>query len=226
MMKRTFYTITLAMFIGLGTLMAQSHSNMVIQFQTLGNCAICKIRIEAKLALTEGVIAADWDYNNDVTTVEYDEEVTDAFQIMHAVADTGHDTEWYAAPDSMYALLIGSCCEYERTINYSNVQIGYLSLMGLWVYPVGITEIREPVSVSLYPTIASDAISVELKGSMLDQNALLTIYSMKGTKMCEHNLAASEGNRIDVSSMANGQYLAVVSIGSEICSRTKIIITH
>jgi len=225
-MKRTFCTLILTIFIGLGTLMAQSQSNTVIQFQTLGNCAICKIRIEAKLARTEGVVAADWDYNNDVTTIEYDESVTDAFQIMHAIADTGHDTEWYAAPDSMYALLIGSCCEYERTINYSNVQIGYLSLMGLWVFPVGVDESLDVGETRIYPTIGAGMMTVDLGNSLFAGDAILTVYSMDGRQAYRCTFSGKSRARVDLTSLSKGQYLAVISSGSEILSTSRLILTN
>lgn len=209
-----------------GNTLAQPGETTEIIFPTLGNCYLCKLRIEGKLNLTPGVVSAEWDYNTKVTTVEYDESVTDPFQIMHSVADTGHDTEWYPAPDSMYALLIGTCCEYERTIDYTNVQIGYLSLMGLWVYPVGVNEVSEQVSVSIYPTVVSESISVDLKGLISGKSVVLTIYAMNGAKTCQQELSGDQGNRIDLSSLANGQYLAVVSSGKQVLSKTKLILTH
>ena len=136
MIKNLLLTVCLSIFMASGIL-AQSPETEEIEFPALGNCYLCKVRIEAKLNLLDGVTSSNWDYNTKVTTVEYDESVTDPFEIMQAVADTGHDTEWYPAPEEMYALLIGTCCEYERTINYSTVQIGYLSLMGIWVFPCG-----------------------------------------------------------------------------------------
>lgn len=211
---------------GMGTLMAQSSYPMEIQFTTLGNCAICKTRIEAKLSLTEGVISADWDYSNDVTTVVFDDEVTDAFQIMQAIADTGHDTEWYRAPDSLYALLIGTCCEYERTIDYTNVQIGYLSLMGIWVYPVGVTETPDSREVSIYPSVGTGTLTVDPGEAAGNQESILMIYSITGRKVYHCELDLTSVNRIDLTFLVDGQYLAVISAGSEILSKAKLIITH
>lgn len=225
-MKRTICTLILAMFTGMVTLLAQSLNTSEIQFVTLGNCAICKIRIETKLSHTTGIVFAEWDYNTDVTTVQYNNEETDAFQIMHAIADTGHDTEWYPAPDSMYALLIGSCCEYERTIDYTNAQIGYLSLMGLWVYPVGVQEAGQPVSVSIYPSVGTGLVTVDVNDPLSFREAFLTVYSVNGRVAYRGRLFGKSGIRVDLTSLAKGQYLAVVSSGSEIFSTSKLILTH
>jgi|GEM_PF-547322 len=225
MMRNILLTIALVCFLA-GGITAQPKLAAEIQFVTLGNCAICKIRIESKLALTGGVISADWDYNNDVTTVVYDDQVTDAFQIMQAIADTGHDTEWYRAPDSLYALLIGSCCEYERTINYSNVQIGYLSLMGIWVYPVGVSEIKKSCKVSIYPSIGSGVVTVDVKESRPDQDAVLAIYSISGRKVFQDKLAGRQGNTLDLTFLSNGKYVAVVTSGNEIVYKSNLIIIH
>ncbi|MFC2102516.1 T9SS type A sorting domain-containing protein [Bacteroidota bacterium] len=225
MIRNFLLTICFSLFLT-GSILSQPAESTEIIFPTLGNCYLCQLRIEAKLYLTEGVLSAKWDYETKVTTVEYDETITDPFQIMQAVADTGHDTEWYPAPDEMYALLIGTCCEYERTIDYTNVEIGYLSLMGLWVYPVGLPEVSGNLTVSVYPTIGSGVIEVNMKGSLPTQSAILTIYSISGKILYRDELSALSGNRVDLTSLANGQYLAVISSDTEILSKTKLIITH
>ena len=179
MTRNLLLTICLSVIVASG-IFAQPVESTQITFPTLGNCYLCKLRIEGKLNLTEGVLSSDWNYDTKVTTVEYDESITDAFQIMQAIADTGHDTEWYRAPDDLYALLIGTCCEYERTIDYTNVQIGYLSLMGIWMFPVGITEPVNPYMVSVYPSVGDGNVTLDFGGELPHQEAFLKIYSMNG----------------------------------------------
>ena len=89
-----------------------------VAFGTLGNCSICKDRIEGAVKQVPGVISVSWKIISDVTTVTYDSTVTDVYIIMHVIANVGHDTEWFPAPDSAYNLLKGTCCEYQRTNNY------------------------------------------------------------------------------------------------------------
>ena len=107
---------------------------MTIYFPVLGNCYLCQLRIEEAVNNLDGIESVNWSYDTKITTVTYDDGVTDAYEMMHAISAVGHDTEWYPAPDSAYYTLVGTCCEYERTNDYTNVQIGYLSLMDLWVF--------------------------------------------------------------------------------------------
>ena len=123
-----------------------------VYFPTLGNCYLCKLRIEECVNKLEGIEEVTWDYNTDITTVTYEETITDPYIIMDAIALVGHDTEWFPAPDSSYQTLVGTCCEYERTMDYTNVQIGYLSLMDLWVFPVGIDDPEPLQELSINPS--------------------------------------------------------------------------
>ena len=225
MIKNLLLTVCLSVFLT-GSIFAQPAEAEEIIFPALGNCYLCKVRIEAKLNLTEGVLSSNWDYNTKITTVEYDETVTDPFEIMQAVADTGHDTEWYPAPDDMYALLIGSCCEYERTIDYTNVQIGYLSLMGIWVFPVGVAETEDPYHLSIYPSVGAGIVTLDFGNRLPLQEPILSLYSMSGRLVYQSKLALQSRSRLDLTSIANGQYLAVVTINNEILNKSKLIISQ
>ncbi len=111
-------------------LSAQEKGIETIKFETLGKCGMCKTKIEAAVNSIDGISYVFWNFAKNETIVTYDESKTNPFYIMQTIADTGHDTEWYRTPDAVYNLLIGSCCEYERTIDYSQVQIGYVTLLG------------------------------------------------------------------------------------------------
>ena len=133
---------------------AQTKDDFTVRFITLGNCYTCKIRVESKLNAMEGESFSKYDPNIAETTVTFDEFVTDTYVLMQAVADTGHDTEWFRAPDEAYQLLVGTCCEYERSINYDDVQMGYLSLMGIYVGHVAVNERDYLSEISVFPSIS------------------------------------------------------------------------
>jgi len=189
-------------------------------FVTLGNCTICKTRIETAASQVPGVISVSWSIPDDATTVTYYTDSTDLFIIMHAIAYVGHDTEWYPAPDSAYNLLIGTCCEYTRTIDYSNVQIGYLSLMGIWVFPLGQPEINQNVTFSVFPNPATEVIYLSMDPSR-DRLCTATLRSLTGTIVSS---ARFSGNGIlDLRNLATGEYIITVETDGIIIGRKKMI---
>ena len=124
----TLFIIILVLAAGLADAKTQ-----VYRFVTLGNCYSCTVRIEEATQNIAGLESAVYDSETDITTVKFDDEKITIHKIMQIIANCGHDTEWYRAPDLAYMLLIGTCCEYERTIDYSKAKIGYLSLMEMWL---------------------------------------------------------------------------------------------
>ena len=190
---------------------AQDRDDFTIEFITLGNCYLCKVRIEAAINKLEGVTASNWDYSNDVTTVSYDDIVTDAFIIMQAVADTGHDTEWYQAPDAAYDLLRNTCCEYLRTINYLEVEIGYLSLMDIWMPHVSVDDIGAREKVSVYPTMSNGYYSIDLGKLPLSSQYQVHVYSTGGSLVLTQLLGNDSKHQIDLSTSPNGSYLLIIS---------------
>jgi copper chaperone CopZ len=81
-------------------------------FKALGNCDMCKDRIESGLK-TDGITKASWDAKTKLVTVTYDPSKITVDAMQKKVASLGHDTEKYKAPDDVYAKLPG-CCHYER----------------------------------------------------------------------------------------------------------------
>ncbi len=194
---------------------------MTINFVTLGNCSQCKDRIEAALNTIDGVSYAYWDYSKDETTVTYDMSLTDPNAIMQTVADTGHDTEWYPAPLAAYNLLVGTCCEYIRTINYSQAQVGYLSLMGIWANQLSIGELDNKESISVYPTISKDYIQVRTDLPITDMN--IYIYSISGSKILSQQMSTKTEAVIDINSLSKGSYIVLITDNTRIISTSKII---
>ncbi len=82
-------------------------------FLVYGNCGMCKDRIE-KAVKAGGAQAALWDSKTKMLTVSYDPAKTNKDGLSKKLAEAGHDTEKYRAPDDVYAKLPG-CCHYERS---------------------------------------------------------------------------------------------------------------
>lgn len=196
---------------------------MNVYFPTLGNCYLCKLRIEAAVNELQGIHDVVWDYETKITTVTYDDNTTDPFIIMDAIARVGHDTEWYPAPDSAYNALIGTCCEYERTMDYTNVQIGYLSMMDLWVFHVGLDEMKVDAGISVYPSVGSGTFNFQFSG--LDDYRVyeLSVFSMGGAMVFHREVNGATSWSIDLGMLQSGQYIAVVSDRGAALARTKLI---
>ena len=79
----------------------------------LGNCGMCKTRIEQAALSVEGVASAEWTSETQMLHVEFDPGITNLDNIQKVIAAAGHDTEDYKAPDEVYEALPG-CCLYER----------------------------------------------------------------------------------------------------------------
>jgi len=223
-MRKTF-TLSLALLMAFmifngGKLMADP---MNVYFPTLGNCYLCKLRIEAAVNELQGIHDVTWDYETKITTVTYDDNILDPFIIMDAIARVGHDTEWYPAPDSAYNALIGTCCEYERTMDYTNVQIGYLSMMDLWVFHVGLDEMTIDAGITVYPSAGNGTFNFNFSGLEDYQGYELSVYSMSGALAFRTQVEGTASRTIDLSRLQNGQYIVVLSGRGSVLARTKLI---
>jgi Cu(I)/Ag(I) efflux system membrane fusion protein len=83
------------------------------QFNVAGNCEMCEERIETAAQSVTGVISADWNVENKIMKVQFNEGKTNTDEIQKAVAKVGHDTEKFKAPDDVYNEL-PECCLYTR----------------------------------------------------------------------------------------------------------------
>ncbi|MCB0476092.1 MAG: cation transporter, partial [Flavobacteriaceae bacterium] len=76
-----------------------------------GVCGMCKDRIEAAALQSKGVESADWDLESHQLTVTYDPTEFKFNRLQRQLADVGHDTDKYEAPQEAYDQL-HSCCKY------------------------------------------------------------------------------------------------------------------
>jgi copper chaperone CopZ len=83
------------------------------EVKVLGNCGMCKDRIERAAYSVRGVRRADWNQKEKKLTVSYRNDRTDIESIERAIAKVGHDTANFLADDETHANL-HSCCVYER----------------------------------------------------------------------------------------------------------------
>jgi len=196
---------------------------MTIYFPVLGNCYLCKLRIEEAVNKLDGIDSVDWSYDTKITTVTYDDGVTDAYMMMHAISAVGHDTEWFPAPDSAYNTLVGTCCEYERTNDYTNVQVGYLSLMDLWVFPVGIEEPYEDVAVKIFPTAGTGIYNYEIDISNPMSEPEISVFSMSGLRVHTQRISDSKSGKIDLQFLSKGHYILILTDAGTLVNRSKLI---
>lgn len=82
-------------------------------FKVWGNCGMCKKTIESSLYGKEGIIAADWNVDTKIISVQYDTLKTSVPAIQQLIAGAGYDNEGVRADSAVYAGL-HHCCQYER----------------------------------------------------------------------------------------------------------------
>jgi hypothetical protein len=80
--------------------------------KVLGNCSMCKERIETAVTAS-GATSAYWDAKTQMLKVSYNPSKTNTDALAKKIASVGHDTEKYKADDKVYNSLPG-CCKYER----------------------------------------------------------------------------------------------------------------
>ena len=91
----------------------QNQKNKKSNFEVIGNCEICKKRIEKAALSLKGVKMATWDIPSNILSVTYNSNKILLDQIQSSIANVGHDTPLFKAPDDVYNEL-PICCIYER----------------------------------------------------------------------------------------------------------------
>ena len=76
-----------------------------------GVCMMCEERIEKKAIDVKGIKLADWNLDNRVFKVVYNEKKITINEIHEFLGSIGHDTEKKIASDEAYSLL-DPCCQY------------------------------------------------------------------------------------------------------------------
>lgn len=109
-MKKRFLSIFALFMFGAFAVIA---ANKTESFKVLGNCEMCKARIEKAAKSVDGVTAADWNVETKMLALTFDDSKTDANKVQEAIAKVGHDTDMHKATDEAYNK-IADCCKYER----------------------------------------------------------------------------------------------------------------
>ncbi len=107
-----FLSFLLVSFSGVD-LQAQDKKVEDIEITVLGNCGMCKERIERAAYTVRGVRQASWDVDEKKLTLSYRSDRTDQETIERAIAKVGHDTENFLADEETHANL-HTCCVYPR----------------------------------------------------------------------------------------------------------------
>ena len=81
--------------------------------EVLGNCGMCKNRIEKAAITVKGVKYASWDIPSSQLRLVYNGLKTNLDSIEKQVAASGHDTEHHQAKVEIYDQL-PACCQYVR----------------------------------------------------------------------------------------------------------------
>ncbi|HSH52831.1 MAG TPA: heavy-metal-associated domain-containing protein [Bacteroidales bacterium] len=81
------------------------------KFNVYGNCGMCENRIEKAALALDGVSKADWNKENEMLEITFDESKVKVDDVHQAVAKVGHDTDKVKADDEVYQAL-PKCCLY------------------------------------------------------------------------------------------------------------------
>ena len=103
----------LSLFIFSISVNGQNQKNKKSNFEVIGNCEICKKRIEKAALSLKGVKMATWHIPSNILSVTYNSNKILLDQIQSSIANVGHDTPLFKAPDVVYSEL-PMCCIYER----------------------------------------------------------------------------------------------------------------
>jgi copper chaperone CopZ len=89
-------------------------ANKTEKVEVKGNCDMCKKRIEKAALSVDGVTKAEWNKENKVLDLTFDDTKADLKKVETAIAKVGHDTPLVKATENVYNALPG-CCKYDRS---------------------------------------------------------------------------------------------------------------
>ncbi|BDW93805.1 heavy-metal-associated domain-containing protein [Allomuricauda sp. XS_ASV26] len=107
-MKTTLITCIALFFMAIGH---SQDKNKTVSFEVKGNCGMCKTRIEKAAVKLKGVKFATWNSETKLFEAIIDERKVTIPNIQKRIAEVGHDSEGFTAPDSVYNKL-PDCCKY------------------------------------------------------------------------------------------------------------------
>ena len=91
----------------------KSSKNEKASLEVLGNCGMCKERIEKAAISVKGVKYASWDIPSGQLRLVYNGLKTNLDSVEKQIAASGHDTENHKAIVEIYDQL-PACCQYIR----------------------------------------------------------------------------------------------------------------
>ena len=107
MKNNNYLFISILLLITLNSFSQTKSAKIVVD----GVCMMCEERIEKKAIDVKGIKLADWDLDNRVLKVVYNEKNITINEIHEFLGSIGHDTEKKIASDEAYSLL-DPCCQY------------------------------------------------------------------------------------------------------------------
>jgi copper chaperone CopZ len=107
MKNNNYLFISILLLITLNSFSQTKSAKIVVD----GVCMMCEERIEKKAIDVKGIKLADWNLDNRVLKVVYNEKNITINEIHEFLGSIGHDTEKKIASDEAYSLL-DPCCQY------------------------------------------------------------------------------------------------------------------
>jgi hypothetical protein len=107
MKNNNYIFISILLLITLNSFSQTKSAKIVVD----GVCMMCEERIEKKAIDVKGIKLADWNLDNRVLKVVYNEKNITINEIHEFLGSIGHDTEKKIASDEAYSLL-DPCCQY------------------------------------------------------------------------------------------------------------------
>lgn len=107
MKNNNYLFITIFLLVTLNSFSQTKSAKIVVD----GVCMMCEERIEKKVIEVKGIKLADWNLDNRVLKIVYNEKKITINEIHEFLGSTGHDTEKKIASDEAYSLL-DPCCQY------------------------------------------------------------------------------------------------------------------
>ena len=105
-MKTNYLLVVMISFFSIS--FSQTKSQMIF---VDGVCGMCEKRIESNCLATKGIKMADWNKENRMLKVIFNEKKISLDEIHKKVASIGHDTKLETASDEAYNKL-DMCCKY------------------------------------------------------------------------------------------------------------------
>ena len=105
-MKTNLLLVVMILFFSIS--FSQTKSQMIF---VDGVCGMCEKRIESNCLATKGIKMADWNKENRMLKVIFNEKKISLDEIHKKVASIGHDTKLETATDEAYNKL-DMCCKY------------------------------------------------------------------------------------------------------------------